>query len=87
MREFSYEMYMRSRDGVSVFDPPNTINPPNVDISPSFCRLHGGPLGPYLQLYSLKFDPFDRAAIFEVLLQGEWVAHGDKPTHNYRPTS
>lgn len=50
-------------------------------------KLQGGPLESYLQRYSLKFGPFDRATIFDVLVRGERVAHGHKPTYNYRPTS
>lgn len=67
-----------------MFDPPNhTINPFNVDISPSFyTKLQGGPLEPFLQRHSLKFGPFDRAAIFDVLVRGERVAHGHKPNTN-----
>lgn len=42
-------------------------------------KLQGGPLEPFLQRYSLKFGPFDRAAIFDVLVRGERVAHGHKP--------
>lgn len=45
-------------------------------------KLQGGPLEPFLQRHSLKFGPFDRAAIFDVLVRGERVAHGHKPNTN-----